>query len=80
MPGKKDDGRQRFERARKTLHWTRQVAADYLGCSKNAIYRYETEHDEFARTVPPAAVEWIERVAHEFRDVIKRHPRPELEP
>lgn len=77
MPGKAD--RQRFQRARKALHWTREVCADYLGCTKNAVYRYETEHEAQARTVPPAAVDWIEGVAREYRDLMKRHPAPELE-
>jgi len=71
--------RQRFERARKALHWTRQVAADYLGITKFAIYRWETEHEEFQRGVPPHALDWIEAVARDYRDMMKRHPRPKAD-
>jgi transcriptional regulator with XRE-family HTH domain len=68
--------RQRFLTARQALHWSRQVAADYLGCTKNAIYRYETQHDEFARGVPPDALDWLETIAREFRALLQRKPAP----
>jgi len=72
--------RQRFERARKALHWTRAVTAGYLDCTVNAIFRYETAHEDHQRAVPPHALDWIEAVARDFREMMKRHPRPKAEP
>ena len=67
---------QRFRRARETLHWSRAVVAEYLGCTINAVFRYETEHATFARSVPPDALEWLEAIAREFRVLLKRHAPP----
>jgi hypothetical protein len=67
---------QRFRRARETLHWSRAVVAEYLGCTTNAVFRYETEHAEFARSVPPDALGWLETIAREFRTLLNRHAPP----
>jgi len=69
--------RQRFLRARQSLHWTRQTTAQHLGMSKDAVWRYETESEASARTVPPRLVDWMETIAREVRDVLKRHPAPD---